>query len=96
MYPRPVARARAAAADSFASVTIELPSTGDRPPIPGAEQARVDLRAACAAGEEPSPDVIDRLILPLVDAAVPEWQATLGAVLSLPEMGAQVAFSSPV
>lgn len=96
MYPRLVARALAAAADGFASSTIELPGTGDRPPLPGAEQARVDLRAALAAGEKPSLDVIDRLILPLVDAAVPEWQATLDAVLALPEIGAQVGFSGGV
>jgi hypothetical protein len=93
MYPRLVARARAAAAEGFASVTIELPGTGDRPPLPGAEQARTDLRAALAAGEMPSAEVIDRLILPLVDAAVPEWQVTLDAVLALPEIGAKVGFS---
>jgi hypothetical protein len=96
MYPRLVARARAAAAEGFASVTIELPGTGDRPPLPGAEQARTDLRAALAAGEKPSADVIDRLILPLVDAAVPEWQATLDAVLALPEIDAKVGFSGGV
>lgn len=97
MYPRLVARARAAAAEGFASVTIELPGTGGRPALPGAEeQARTDLRAALAAGEKPSADVIDRLILPLVDAAVPEWQATLDAVLALPEIGAQVGFSGGV
>jgi hypothetical protein len=96
MYPRLVARARAAAAQGFASVTIELPGTGDRPPLPGAEQARTDLRAALAAGEKPSADVIDRLILPLVDAAVPEWQVTLDAVLALPEIGDRVGFSGGV
>lgn len=96
MYPRLVARARAAAADGFASVTIELPGTGDRPSLPGAEQARIDLRTALAAGEKPSPNVIDRLILPLVDAAVPEWQATLDAVLALPEIGSKVGFSGGV
>jgi len=96
MHPRLVARARAAAAEGFASVTIELPGTGDRPPLPGADQARTDLRAALAAGEKPSADVIDRLVLPLVDAAVPEWQVTLDAVLALPEIGAQVGFSGGV
>lgn len=70
-YPRLAARARAAAADGFASATIELPGTGGRPSLPGSEQARTDLRAALAAREKPSPDVIDRLILPLVEAAVP-------------------------
>ncbi|WP_239642491.1 alpha/beta hydrolase [Microbacterium sp. B19] len=91
MYPRLVARARAAAAEGFASVTIELPGTGDRPPLPGAEESRADLRAALAAGEKPSADLIDRLILLLVDQAVPDWQATLDAVLALPEITTRVA-----
>lgn len=96
MYPRLVARAQAAAAEGFASVTIELPGTGDRLPLPGAEEARADLRAALAAGEKPNDDVIDRLVLPLVDAAVPDWQTTLDAVLALPEIGDRVGFSGGV
>lgn len=96
MYPRLVTRAKVAAAEGFASVTIELPGTGDRPPLPGADEARTDLRAALAAGEKPSADVIDRLILPLVDQAVPKWQATLDAVLALSEIGARVGFSGGV
>lgn len=96
MYPRLLARARAAAAEGFASVTIELPGADGRPPLPGAERARADLRAALESGEKPSDDVIDRLILPLVDAAVPEWQATLDAVLALPEIGTKVGFSGGV
>ena len=96
MYPRLVARAKAAAAEGFASVTVELPGTGDRPPLPGADEARADLRAALAAGEKPSADVIDRLILPLVDAAVRDWQATLDAVLDLPEIDTRVGFSGGV
>ena len=96
MYPRLVARAAAAAKEGFGSVTIELPGTGDRPPLPGADEARTDLRAALAAGEKPGAEVIDRLILPLVDAAVPEWQTTLDAVLALPEIGDRVGFSGGV
>lgn len=96
MYPRLVARAKAAAAEGFASVTIELPGAGDRPPLPGADEARADLRAALAAGEKPSAGVIDRLILPLVDQAVPDWQATLDAVLALPEITTRVGFSRGV
>ena len=96
MYPRLVARARAAAAEGFASVTIELPGTGDRPPLPGADDARADLRTALAAGEKPSADVIDRLILPLADEAVPDWQTTLDAVQTLPEIDTRVGFSGGV
>lgn len=96
MYPRLVARARAAAAQGFASVAIELPGAGDRMPLAGAAEARAALMQAIDAGERPSEEVIDRLILPLVDRAVPEWQATLDAVLALPEVGERVGFSGGV
>ncbi|MDH2415072.1 alpha/beta hydrolase [Nocardioides sp. CER19] len=96
MYPRLAGRARHAAAEGFASATIELPGSGERPAIPTVEQARADLRQAIAAGERPADDTIDRLILPLVDAAVPEWQACLDSVLGLPEIGGPVALSGGV
>jgi len=96
MYPRLAARARAVAAHGFAAVTIELPGTGDRAPVPGAEEARADLRRAISGGERPSEDVIDRLILPLVDQAVPEWQTILDENLDRPEIGAQIGFSGGV
>jgi hypothetical protein len=96
MYARLVARARSAAAQGFASVSIELPGAGDRIPLPGAEQARTDLTRAISAGDRPGADVIDRLILPLVDQAVPEWQITLDEVLGRPEIGEQVGYSGGV
>ena len=96
MYPRLAARARHAAADGFASVTIELPGGGDRPGFASVEEARADLRRAMQAGEPVSADIIDRLVLPLVDRAVPEWQATLDAVLSLPEIAGPVAYSGGI
>ncbi|MEC3919014.1 alpha/beta hydrolase [Nocardia sp. CDC160] len=96
MYPRLVARARSAAAQGFASATIEFPGSGTRPASPDAQQAGADLRRAVAAGEPVPDDVIDRLILPLVDKAVPELQATLDALLALPEIGGPVAYSGGV
>ncbi len=96
MHPRLAARARHAAADGFASATIELPGGGDRPRLAGIEEARADLRRALQAGEPVSADIIDRLVLPLVDAAVPEWRATLDALLSLPEIGGPVAYSGGI
>ncbi|MBE1603841.1 alpha/beta hydrolase [Actinopolymorpha pittospori] len=95
-YPRLVARARHAAADGFATATIELPGSGDRPHWPGAEQARADLRRAMEAGEPVSDEIIDALILPLVDKSVPEWQAALDALLPLPEIGGPVGYSGGV
>jgi len=96
MYPRLVARARQAAAEGFAAATIELPGSGDRPRWAAAEQARADLRRTLAAGEPVSDEIIDALILPLVDRAVPEWQAALDALLSLPEIGGPVGYSGGV
>ena len=96
MYPRLAARARSAAAQGFAAVCVEAPGAGDRAPLPGAEQARVDLTRAISAGERPTDDLIDRLIVPLVDKAVPEWQTTLDEVLDLPEIGERVGFSGGV
>ncbi|MFE4665276.1 alpha/beta hydrolase [Streptomyces sp. NPDC056716] len=96
MYPRLAGRARHSAADGFATATIELPGSGDRPRWPAAEQAVADLRRAMEAGEPVSDEIIDALILPLVDRAVPEWQAALDALLSLPEIGGPVGYSGGV
>ena len=95
MYPRLAGRARHAAEYGFASVAIELPGSGDRPRWAAAEEARADLRRALEAGE-PVDEIVDALVLPLVERAVPEWQATLDAVLSLPEIGGPVGFSGGV
>jgi dienelactone hydrolase len=96
MYPRVVRRARVVADCGFAAATIEMPGSGDRPPLAVAEQARADVRRALEAGEPVPGEVIDRLILPLAERAVPEWQATLDAVLSLPEIGGPVGYSGGV
>ena len=96
MYPRLAARARHSAAEhGFASATIELPGSGDRPRSAAAEQARADLRRAMQAGE-PVGEIVDRLILPLADQAVPEWQATLDDLRSLPGIGGPVGYSGGV
>ena len=95
MYPRLAGRALHAAEYGFASVAIELPGSGDRPRSAAAEQARADLRRALEGGE-PVDEIVDALVLPLVEKAVPEWQATLDAVLSLPEIGGPVGLSGGV
>lgn len=46
-----------------------------------------------AAGEPVTGEIIDALILPLVDRAVPEWRAALDALLALPEIGGPVGYS---
>lgn len=96
MYPRLVARARHAVAEGFAAATIELPGSGDRPRSAAAEQARADLRRAVEAGEPVADEIVDRLVLPLVDKAVPEWQTALDALLSLPGIDGPVGYSGGV
>ncbi|MYW62612.1 alpha/beta hydrolase [Streptomyces sp. SID8379] len=97
MYPRLAGRARYYAAEyGFAAATIELPGSGDRPRWPAAEQARADLRRAMQAGDPVGGDLIDALILPLVDKAVPEWQAALDDLQSLPEIGGPVGYEGGV
>ena len=95
MYPRLAARARHSAAHGFAAATIELPGSGDRTRSAGAEQARADLRRVLAAGESVD-EIVDRLVLPLVEKAVPEWQTTIDALLSLPEITGPVGYSGGV
>ncbi|MEU3330077.1 alpha/beta hydrolase [Streptomyces albus] len=95
-YPRLLARARRSAADGFATLTIELPGSGDRPRLPAAEEAHAGLRRAMSAGEPVSDEIIDALVLPLVDKSVPEWQAVLDASLALPEIGGPVGYSGGV
>ncbi|MEV6769099.1 alpha/beta hydrolase [Nocardia sp. NPDC051030] len=95
-YPRLAARARHTAAQGFAAATIELPGSGDRPRSAAFEQARADLRRALAAGEPVTDEIVDALTLPLVDQSVPEWQAALDALLSLPEIGGPVGYSGGV
>jgi dienelactone hydrolase len=95
MYPRLAGRARNSTAEGFAAATIEFPGSGDRPRSAAAEQARADLRRAMQAGE-PVEEIVDRLVLPLVEKAVPEWQAALDALLSLPEIGGPVGYAGGV
>src|SRR5438309_5377295 len=96
MYPRLVARARHSVAEGFAAATIELPGSGDRPRSASAEQARTDLRRAIQAGAGVDDEIVDRLVLPLVEESVPEWRATLDALLSLSELGGPVGLSGGV
>jgi len=95
MYPRLAARARHCVAEGFAAATIELPGSGDRPPSAATEKARADLHRALQAGE-PVDEIVDRLVLPLVEQAVPEWRAALDALLALPEIGGPVGYAGGV
>ncbi|WP_328457354.1 alpha/beta hydrolase [Amycolatopsis sp. NBC_00438] len=96
MHPRLVARAQACVAAGYAAATIELPGSGDRPALAVVDEARADLRRALAAGEPVTGEIVDRLVLPLVERAVPEWRATLDALLALPGIGGPAGFAGGV
>ncbi|MEV5732882.1 alpha/beta hydrolase [Streptomyces sp. NPDC052292] len=97
MYPRLAGRARHYAARyGFSAATIELPGSGERPRWDAVEQARADLRRAMEAGEPVGDEIVDALVLPLVEKAVPEWQAALDALLALPELGGPVGYEGGV
>lgn len=96
MYPRLVARARHAAQDGFAAATIELPGAGQRLPLAQTDRARAELRLALESGTPVAADMVDRLVLPLVEMAVPEWQATIDSLLALPEVDGPVAYSGGI
>ncbi len=96
MYPRLVARARHCVAEGLAAATLELPGSGDRPRRAAAEEARADLFRALRAGGPVDDGIVDRLVLPLVEEAVPEWRAALDALLTLPGIGGPVGYSGGV
>ncbi|MFD6877495.1 MULTISPECIES: alpha/beta hydrolase [unclassified Streptomyces] len=97
MYPRLAGRARHYAAEyGFAAATIELPGSGERPRWAAAEQARADLRRAMEAGDPVGDEIVDALILPLVERAVPEWRSALDSLLSLPEIDGPVGYEGGV
>ncbi|WP_369275513.1 dienelactone hydrolase family protein [Streptomyces sp. R11] len=89
---RLVARARHSAAYGYAVATIDAAGCGDRPRSAADEQARADLRRAMQTGE-PVDEIFESLVGPLVANAVPDWQTTLDALLSLPEIGGRVGYS---
>ncbi|MFJ9243470.1 dienelactone hydrolase family protein [Streptomyces sp. NPDC101776] len=90
--PRLIARGRKTATYGYAVATIDAPGCGDRPRSAAAEQARADLRRAMRAGE-PVDEIFESLVGPLVENAVPEWLATLDALLALPGIGGPVGYS---
>jgi pimeloyl-ACP methyl ester carboxylesterase len=91
--PRLVARARHSAAEhGFAVAAIDAPGHGDRRRSAVDEQHRADLRRAMEAGE-PVDEIVDAFIVPLVEKAVPEWQTTLDALLTLPEIAGLVGYA---
>ncbi|WP_418063099.1 alpha/beta hydrolase [Pimelobacter simplex] len=96
MHPRLAGRARALGRLGAAAATLELPGSGERPRLPTVDAARADLRAALATGRPVTADIVDRLILPLVDRAVPELRAAIDVLLARPGITGPVACAGGV
>ncbi|WP_060887099.1 dienelactone hydrolase family protein [Streptomyces caniscabiei] len=90
--PRLVARARYTAARGYAVATIDAAGCGDRPRSAAVEQVRAELGRAMRAGE-PVDGLLDSLVGPMVENAVPDWRTTLDALLELPGIGGPVGYS---
>jgi pimeloyl-ACP methyl ester carboxylesterase len=85
--PGLVARARQAAVrDGFHVAAIDAPGHGDRPRSEQ-DQAWVDAMLQAREAGEPLAPIIAPFNGSLVERAVPEWQMTIDALQSLPEIG---------
>jgi hypothetical protein len=69
----------------FTVAAIDAPGHGDRPRNLQDQRWAEAIHQALAAGEPIAPIVID-YNMSLAERAVPEWQATLDALLALPEI----------
>jgi pimeloyl-ACP methyl ester carboxylesterase len=89
--PGLMARAHEAVTNwGFTVVAIDAPGHGDRPRTAEDERARADIQQAVAAGDTERFELISvRYSAALAERAVPEWQATLDALQSLPEIGTE-------
>lgn len=77
---------RLVAGCGFHVAVIDAPGHGDRPRTAHDEREIAELFRARAAGEPEGPIVV-RYNAHLAEQAVPEWQATLDALQTLPEIG---------
>lgn len=88
-----VARARRYVAEGgFAVAAIDLPGFGERPHTEHGRQLLDAIRERAAAGEAPVAADIVRYNTELAAQAVPEWQATLDALLALDGIAGPVGY----
>jgi alpha-beta hydrolase superfamily lysophospholipase len=89
--PALAARARATVtAWGFTVAAIDAPGHGDRPVTAEDERARAGFRQAMTAGDTARFESVSvRYAISLTERAVPEWQATLDALQTLPEIGTE-------
>ena len=77
-----LSRARQFVACGFAVAAIDAPGHGDRPPVERHQRLMADIRQRVADGEALGPHMAGYNVV-LAAQAVPEWQATLDALLEL-------------
>ncbi|WP_194895082.1 dienelactone hydrolase family protein [Catenulispora pinisilvae] len=88
-----VARAqRYVAEGGFAVAAIDLPGSGSHPHTEHGEELLAAIRQRAAAGDPHVPADVLRYNSELAAQAIPEWQATLDALMGLPEIAEQVGY----
>jgi pimeloyl-ACP methyl ester carboxylesterase len=91
-HPAMAGRARLLVLDAgFSAVAINAPGHGDRPRTEHDEQEIAEMFANRAAGGAEGP-IVERYNANLAERALPEWLATLDALLELPEIGGPVGY----
>ena len=89
--PAMTGRARLLVAAGFTVATIDAPGHGPRPLTPTDERERAELSRTMAANEPVGPIVV-RYNADIARRAVPEWQAVLDALQTLPEIRGPVGY----
>ncbi|PRY41352.1 alpha/beta hydrolase [Umezawaea tangerina] len=74
----------------FAVAALDAPGHGDRPRSASDERRIAALRRLTPG--QPIGPVVERLAADIADRAVPEWQATLDALLELPELEGPIGY----
>jgi hypothetical protein len=87
--PGHVARAHSSViTDGFHVISIDAPGHGDRPRNAQDQRLVAQFRQARAEGSPSFGRILADYCASVAERAVPEWQATIDAVLALPEIGA--------
>lgn len=93
MYRRLLPRVVASARLGLSTASLELPGAGARPRIPELEAGRLALRTALREGEPVTSHVVDGLVLPLVERAVPEQSRLVDELLGSGEVRGPIGYS---
>jgi|ERR1044072_8909149 dienelactone hydrolase len=91
-HPAMAGRARLLVEAGFHAACIDAPGHGDRAPFTETDEQEIaEMLAARAAGEPEGP-IVERFNGHLAERAVPELQATLDALVELPEVASSIGY----